>query len=77
MLTNLGTDVAYVRTGVGSGTTATTAAIADIGNSINTANKYLGRMVWDTTNNRMLRASGTAAADPWHVVDGSATVTPA
>ena len=56
---------------------ATATDIAAVGASINTAGKFVGRLVWDSTNNRMLRASGTAAADPWHVVDGSATVTPA
>jgi hypothetical protein len=56
---------------------ATAADIAAVGATINTAGKFVGRLVWDSTNNRMLRASGTAAADPWHVVDGSATVTPA
>lgn len=55
---------------------ATATDIAAVGASINTAGKFVGRLVWDSTNNRMLRASGTAAADPWHVVDGSATVTP-
>ena len=57
--------------------TATATNIAAVGATINTAGKFAGRLVWDTTNNRMLRASGTAAADPWHLVDGSATVTPA
>lgn len=57
--------------------TATAADIAAVGATINTAGKFAGRLVWDTTNNRMLRASGTAAADPWYLVDGSATVTPA
>jgi hypothetical protein len=56
---------------------ATATDIAAVGAAINTAGKFVGRLVWDSTNNRMLRASGTAAADPWHVVDGSATVTPA
>lgn len=56
---------------------ATAADIAAVGATINTAGKFIGRLVWDSTNNRMLRASGTAAADPWYVVDGSATVTPA
>lgn len=55
----------------------TATNIASVAASINTAGKFVGRLVWDSTNNRMLRASGTAAADPWHVVDGSATVTPA
>lgn len=55
---------------------ASATDIASIAATINTAGKFVGRLVWDSTNNRMLRASGTAAADPWHVVDGSATVTP-
>lgn len=61
-----------------NGTTALTAAnIADITHAVNTTGKLTGLLVWDTTNNRMLRSSGTTAAAPWHVVDGSATVTPA
>jgi parallel beta-helix repeat protein len=55
----------------------TAANIASVAATINTANKYANKLAWDATNNRMLRASGSAAADPWHVVDGSATVTPA
>jgi hypothetical protein len=56
---------------------ASALAIGSIGNAINISGKYAGRMVWDTTNNRMMRASGPAAADPWYVVDGSASITPA
>jgi hypothetical protein len=55
---------------------ATAAAIADIADAQNTTLKYARKLIWDTTNNRMLRASGNAAADPWYVVDGSVTVTP-
>jgi hypothetical protein len=55
----------------------TAAAIAAVGNTVNTANKYSGRKVWDSTNNRLMRASGSAAADPWYVIDGSTSVTPA
>jgi hypothetical protein len=54
----------------------TAANIAAVGNAINTAGKYKGKLVWDTTNTRMMRASGSAAADPWVVIDGSASVTP-
>lgn len=57
--------------------TATAAAIAAVGNAINTADKRAGKVIWDSTNNRAMRASGTAAASPWHVLDGSVTVTPA
>jgi len=56
--------------------TATAANIAAVGNAINTANKYVGKQVWDSTNNRMMRARGPFAADPWDVIDGSASVTP-
>jgi hypothetical protein len=55
---------------------ATATEIADIGDVINTANKFTGKQVIDTTNDRLLYASGVDAGDPWHVVDGSATVTP-
>jgi hypothetical protein len=57
--------------------TDTAANIAAVGNAINTTGKYAGKLVWDTTNTRMMRASGSAAADPWVVIDGSASVTPA
>jgi|694.fasta_scaffold123296_2 hypothetical protein len=57
-------------------TQATAAAIAAVGNAINTTGKFGGKLVWDSTNNRLLRTQGGAAADPWYVVDGSASVTP-
>ncbi len=53
------------------------ANIASVAAAINTTDKRAGKYVWDTTNNRMMRASGSAAADPWYVVDGSTSVTPA
>jgi hypothetical protein len=55
---------------------ATAAQIADQTNSVNLGSKHAGQLVWDTTNNRLLRSSGTTDVSPWHVVDGSATVTP-
>lgn len=59
-----------------NGGSASATSIADVGNAINTTNKVAGKTVWDTTNNRLMRASGSAAADPWWVVDGSTSVTP-
>lgn len=50
--------------------------IAAIGNAVNTAQKADGKAVWDTTNHRIMIASGTAAADPWYCADGSVSVTP-
>lgn len=55
---------------------ATAAAIAAVGNAVNTTGKFAGLLVWDTTNNRMMRASNSNAVDPWWVVDGSTSVTP-
>lgn len=56
--------------------TETAANIAAVGNAINTVGKYTGKQVWDTTNNRMMRARGAFAASSWDVIDGSASVTP-
>ena len=55
----------------------TAANIAAVGAVINTRNKVLGLAVYDTTNNRVMVASGSLAASPWYVADGSASVTPA
>jgi len=57
--------------------TATATDIASAAAAINTTGKYEGLMVWDTTNKRMLRSSGSAAVSEWAVVDGSAQVIPA
>ena len=58
-------------------TNFTAAQIADQTVNPNLGDKFTGRMVWDSTNNRMMRARGATPTDPWDVVDGSATVTPA
>lgn len=55
---------------------ATAAAIIAIGNAINITGKYEGKVVYDTDNHRLMRATGPAAGDGWYVVDGSALVTP-
>jgi hypothetical protein len=55
----------------------TAANIASIASTINTVGKYNGLYIWDTTNNRLMRAAGSAAADRWYVVDGSTSVLPA
>lgn len=52
------------------------ASIAAVGNAINTTNKVTGKVVYDTTNNRLMVSSGSAAASPWYIADGSASVTP-
>lgn len=52
------------------------ADILDKTSAVNTSGKYAGLFVWDTTNNRLMRASGAADVDVWWVVDGSTSVTP-
>lgn len=52
------------------------SAIAAVGNAINTTNKVVGKVVYDTTNNRLMVASGATAVAAWFVVDGSTSVTP-
>jgi hypothetical protein len=54
--------------------TATSTAIAAATNAINTTGKTAGRTVYDTTNNRMMISSGSAATSPWYVADGSVSV---
>lgn len=56
--------------------TETAVNIASAVAVINTSQKVAGKLIWDTTNTRLMRASGPLAADPWVVVDGSASVTP-
>lgn len=55
----------------------TAANIADKSSTANTVDKYEGLYVWDTTNNRLMRSSGSTDVSPWWVVDGSTSVTPA
>lgn len=56
---------------------ASAANIASITNAINTTQKYRGKQVFDTTNNRVMVATGPTAGARWYIVDGSAFVTPA
>ena len=57
--------------------TATAAVIAAIGNAINTTDKVAGKVVFDTTNNRLMIASAALPASPWYIADGSGSVVPA
>jgi hypothetical protein len=52
------------------------ADIASAANAVNTTNKRVGLVVYDTTNNRLMVASGALAVSPWYIVDGSASVVP-
>ena len=55
---------------------ATAASIADKTNAINTVGKYEGLMVWDITNKRLMRASGSADVSDWDCVAGTPSITP-
>ncbi len=55
---------------------ATAAQIIDVGHAVNTANKTLGLMVRDTTNNRIMVAQGANANSDWILCDGTVTITP-
>lgn len=55
---------------------ATAAQIAAIADVINTAGKFTGKQVFDTTNGRLMIAIGAAAGDQWYIADGSGSVTP-
>lgn len=66
----------YTRVKTNATAEDTTTNIADASADINTIDKYTGKLVWDTTNNRLMRASGSSNTSAWYVVDGSTSVTP-
>lgn len=55
----------------------TAAQIASKSHSVNTSGKSQGKMVWDSTNFRIMVAGGAASTSSWRVADGSASVVPA
>lgn len=57
--------------------TDTATNIGNIASTINTTGKYTGKLVWDSTNNRMMRAMGSTASSAWKTMAGDVTVTPA
>ena len=59
-------------------TTSTTAVLGDATNAINTAGKFEGRLVRDTTPtpDRVFMATGSLATSIWLALDGTASITP-
>jgi len=49
--------------------------LGDATSTINTVGKYESKEVWDSTNKRILHASGSLATDAWYL-DGISTITP-
>lgn len=62
---------------IGSAQSYTAANIAAVAHAVNTAGKVAGLVVFDTTNNRLMRSTGALAASTWKTLDGVTTVTPA
>jgi hypothetical protein len=56
--------------------TATQTEIAAIANAVNTAGKAAGTIVFDTTNSRLMIATGANANSTWVRADGTNAVTP-
>lgn len=57
--------------------TNTAAEIGAIGNAVNTTGKAAGTIVFDTTNSRLMIATGANANSTWVRADGTNAVTPA
>lgn len=57
--------------------TTTTAAISAIANAVNTAGKFAGKTLFNTTTNKLVVATGGAAGDTWKSCDAVTTYTPA
>ncbi len=55
---------------------STTAALAAIGNAINTTNKFAGKVVINTTSGAIVTANGATAAATWLALDGTTAHTP-
>jgi hypothetical protein len=54
----------------------TAANIASAASVLNTVNKFKGKKVWDLTNKRLLRASGTTPTSSWDLISGGTSVIP-
>ena len=55
----------------------TAANIAAVAHAVNTTGKFAGKIVFDTTNFRFMRATAGLAASPWRDLIGTNAVTPA
>lgn len=72
-----GTNVWSALPGGGTGrVTSTTAALAAIGNAINTVDKYVGKPVFNTTTSKTVYAVGATAGALWLDHAGATAHTP-
>lgn len=51
-------------------------AIGNASNQVNLAGKYCGKLVWDATNDRVMRALSAAPTGTWISLDGTGSITP-
>lgn len=52
-------------------------SLEDIDHVSNVIGKTAGRLVWDRTNNRVMRAADSTPGAIWTALNGSGTITPA
>ena len=72
---NLANQTWYLN-GASSDVLATQTELRAIGDDINTVGKYTGKQVWDSSNNRPVWASGSAAGSVWTNADTATVHTP-
>jgi hypothetical protein len=76
---NLAKEAATVKDAVGAAlvTVSTTAALAAVGNAINTKGKYKGKLVFNETTGILVVAADSTAAAVWKLCStGASTHTP-
>lgn len=56
---------------------SSTAALGAIGNAINTAGKFTGKLVADATTKNLMIATGATAGSVWANYSGGSDITPA
>ena len=56
---------------------ATATQLGDKNNVINTLNKAQGKLVFNTTDNKVYVSRGSLNTNIWNVVDNSSSITPA
>jgi len=53
-----------------------TTTLSDQTSTVNTVDKISGKLIWNTTVNKLFRANGITATSVWTAVDNSSTITP-
>jgi hypothetical protein len=61
---------------IGQTITSVTSNLANINESINTVNKYIGKTVFDESTNKLMTAAGNTPGGLWYAADGVTVITP-